>query len=174
MFGKIKCSNCGTENSKKNKFCSQCGNPLSGMMCSKCDMPVGADHTFCPNCGARMTQSVEERGRAASVPEKSGKIRVWQRDPLDFARRFEVSDIKGVFNKKISVMSGTKAIFLQGGRFSGELTPGTYTVGGLTDAIRNLNFGERATVILTDDSDVRLDFRIGGLTRKHPSGANQL
>ena len=163
MFGKIKCSNCGTENSKKSKFCAQCGNPLSGMVCSKCDMPVGADHKFCPNCGARMTQSAEERGRAAPVPEKSGKIRVWQRDPLDFARRFEVSDIKGLFSKKISVMSGTKAIFLQGGRFSGELTPGTYTVGGLTDAIRNLNFGERATVILTDDSDVRLDFRIGGL-----------
>jgi membrane protease subunit (stomatin/prohibitin family) len=163
MFGKIKCSNCGTENSKKSKFCSQCGNPLSGMVCSKCDMPVGADHKFCPNCGARMTQSVEERGRAAQVPEKSGKVRVWQRDPLDFARRFEVSDIKGLFSKKISVMSGTKAIFLQGGRFSGELLPGTYTVGGLTDAIRNLNFGERATVILVDDSDVRLDFRIGGL-----------
>ena len=163
MFGKIKCSNCGTENSKKSKFCSQCGNPLSGMVCSKCDMPVGADHKFCPNCGARMTQSSEERGQAAPVPEKSGKIRVWQRDPLDFARRFEVSDIKGFFSKKISVMSGTKAIFLQAGRFSGELLPGTYTVGGLTDAIRNLNFGERATVILVDDSDVRLDFRIGGL-----------
>ena len=163
MFGKIKCSNCGTENSKKSKFCSQCGNPLSGMVCSKCDMPVGADHKFCPNCGARMTQSAEDRARAAPVPEKSGKIRVWQRDPLDFACRFEVNDIKGVFSKKISVMSGTKAIFLQGGRFSGELLPGTYTVGGLTNAIRNLNFGERATVILTDDSDVRLDFRIGGL-----------
>lgn len=163
MFGKIKCSNCGTENSKKSKFCSQCGNPLSGMVCSKCDMPVGADHKFCPNCGARMTQSAEDRARAAPVPEKSGKIRVWQRDPLDFAHRFEVSDIKGLFSKKISVMSGTKAIFLQGGRFSGELTPGTYTVGGLTDAIRNLNFGERATVILVDNSDVRLDFRIGGL-----------
>jgi len=163
MFGKIKCSNCGTENSKKSKFCSQCGSPLSGMVCSKCDMPVGPDHKFCPNCGARMTQSAEDRVRAAPVPEKSGKVRVWQRDPLDFAHRFEVSDIKGLFSKKISVMSGTKAIFLQGGRFSGELTPGTYTVGGLTDAIRNLNFGERATVILVDDSDVRLDFRIGGL-----------
>ena len=163
MFGKIKCSSCGTENSKKSKFCSQCGSPLSGMVCSKCDMPVGPDHKFCPNCGARMTQSAEDRVRAAPVPEKSGKIRVWQRDPLDFAHRFEVSDIKGLFSKKISVMSGTKAIFLQGGRFSGELTPGTYTVGGLTDAIRNLNFGERATVILVDDSDVGLDFRIGGL-----------
>ncbi|MEA3283118.1 MAG: zinc-ribbon domain-containing protein, partial [Euryarchaeota archaeon] len=163
MFGKIKCSNCGTENSKKSKFCSQCGRPLSRMVCSKCDMPVGADHKFCPNCGARMTQSAEEKVRAAPVPEKSGKIRVWQRGPLDFARRFEVSDIKGLFSKKISVMPGTKAIFLQGGRFSGELTPGTYTVGGLTDAIRNLNFGERATVILVDDSDVRLDFKIGGL-----------
>ncbi len=95
-----------------------------------------------------------------------GKISVWQRNPNDFAERIEVSDIKGFFSKKITVTSGTKAIFLQGGRFFGELPPGTYTVGGLIQVIKTLNLAEKATVILVDDSDVGLYFNIGGLRTK--------
>jgi hypothetical protein len=91
---------------------------------------------------------------------------VWQRNPNDFAHRFEISDIKGLFSKKITVMSGTKAIFMQGGRFFGELPPGTYTVGGLIQVIKTLNIAEKATVILVDDSDVGLDFNISGLRTK--------
>ncbi|MDI6810687.1 MAG: zinc-ribbon domain-containing protein [archaeon] len=165
MFGKIKCSNCGADNDKKSKFCSRCGSPLSGVVCSNCNMPIGANYKFCPNCGASISQ-LEQRSRVTPVPEEMGKIRVWQRNPNDFAHRFEVTDIKGLFSKKITVMSGTKAIFLQGGRFFGELPPGTYTVGGLIQVIKNLNLAEKATVILVDDSDVGLDFNIGGLRTK--------
>jgi hypothetical protein len=166
MFGKIKCSNCGTENDKKSKFCTQCGTPLSGMVCSNCSMPVDATHKFCPHCGARISEFEEPRSTATPVPEEKGEIRVWQRNPNDFAQRFEARDIKGLFSKKITVMSGTKALFLQGGKFLGELPPRTYTVGGLTQAIKNLNFAEKATVILVDDSDVGLEFNIDGLRTK--------
>jgi len=165
MFGKIKCSICGAENDKKSEFCAQCGSPLAGVVCSSCGMQIGANYKFCPNCGATITQLTEQRIRATPAEEK-GKVRLWQRNPNDFAHRFEVSDIKGFFSKKITVMSGTKAIFLQGGRFFGELPPGTYTVGGLTQVIKTLNLAEKATVILVDDSDVGLDFNIGGLRTK--------
>jgi len=163
MFGKIKCSVCGAENDKKSKFCSQCGSPLAGVVCSNCGMTIRANYKFCPNCGAPITQFTEQGSRAVPTAEEKGKIRVWQRNPNDFAQRFEVSDIKGFFSKKLTVMPGTKALFLQGGRFSGELPPGTYTVGGLIQVIKTLNLAEKATVILVDDSDVGLDFNIGGL-----------
>ena len=126
-------------------------------------MTIRANYKFCPNCGAPITQFTEQGSRAVPTAEEKGKIRVWQRNPNDFAQRFEVSDIKGFFSKKLTVMPGTKALFLQGGRFSGELPPGTYTVGGLIQVIKTLNLAEKATVILVDDSDVGLDFNIGGL-----------
>ena len=166
MFSKLKCSNCGAANDKKSKFCSVCGKPLAGIVCSSCGTQIGADHKFCPNCGATVTQLTEQGSRAIPAAKDIGKIRVWQRNPNDFAHRFEVSDIKGIFSKKITVMSGTKAIFLQGGRFFGELPPGTYTVGGLIQMIKTLNIAEKATVILVDDSDVGLDFNISGLRTK--------
>ncbi len=166
MFGKIKCSSCGADNDKKSKFCSRCGSPLSGITCSSCGTPIGPNQKFCPNCGARIGEFEEPRSSATPVVEEKGKIRVWQRNLNDFAQRLEVSDIKGLFSKKLTVMSGTKAIFLQGGKFFGELPPGTYTVGGLTQAIKNLNLAEKATVILVDDSDVSLNFSIGGLRTK--------
>ena len=162
MFGKLKCSNCGAENDKKSKFCSRCGSPLAGIVCSSCGMQIGANYKFCPNCGATITQFTEQRSGAAPA-EEMGKIRLWQRNPNNFAQRFEVRDIKGFFSKKITVMSGTKAIFLQGGRFFGELPPGTYTVGGLIQVIKTLNLAEKATVILVDDSDIGLNFSTGGL-----------
>lgn len=166
MFSKLKCSNCGAANDKKSKFCSECGNPLAGIVCSSCGMQIGAAYKFCPNCGATITQVTEQRSSTTHVSEERGKIRVWQRNPNDFAHRFEISDIKGLFSKKITVMSGTKAIFLQGGRFFGELPPGTYTVGGLIQVIKTLNIAEKATVILVDNSDVGLDFNISGLRTK--------
>jgi ribosomal protein L40E len=166
MFGKIKCSNCGALNDKKSTFCLQCGSPLSGTTCSSCGKPLGQNVDFCPHCGARISDVAERRGDVTPVVEEKGKVRAWQRNPNDFARRFEVSDIKGLFSKKITVMSGTKALFLQGGRFSGELPPGTYTVGGLTQVIKTLNLAEKATVILVDDADVGLDFSIGSLRTK--------
>jgi hypothetical protein len=167
MFGRVTCSNCGAANDKKSTFCSQCGSPLGGMVCGSCGMQIGANYKFCPKCGATISQ-FEEHGRRVTPPaaEEVGKIRVWKRNPNDFAHRFEVSDIKGIFSKKITVMSGTKAIFLQGGRFSGVLPPGTYTVGGLIQTITTLNLADKATVILVDDSDVGLDFAIGGLRTK--------
>ena len=71
---------------------------------------------------------------------------MWTRQPADFARRFELEDIKGTFRKHIAVEQGTKAIFLQGGKFLGELLPGNYDAGGLLLPSR-LHTIDRAAVV---------------------------
>ncbi len=162
-FGKIKCSNpkCGAENSKNDKFCSACGSNLSNTVCSGCGAKIGQGEKFCPECGARITPiPVDARSKETPVPTLDEKIKLWSRQPQDFARRFELDDIKGIFRKHVTVEQGTKAIFLQGGRFMGELIPGMYDAGGLLKRIGNLNFSETATVIVVEGSDTRLEFEI--------------
>jgi RNA polymerase subunit RPABC4/transcription elongation factor Spt4 len=165
MFGKINCSKCGAKIDPNSRFCSQCGSPLfSESVCTNCGRSIEPDYKFCPSCGA--SSQFIEVGRREILPPREEKIATWQRGPNDFARRFEVSDIKGIFSKNITIISGTKAILLQEGRFCGELPPGRYNVGGLISRIKNLNWVERTTVILVDDADVGLNFNIGGLRTK--------
>ena len=164
MFGKLKCDNCGTTNDKNSEYCSQCGNILAKAMCNACGSEITSDQAFCPGCGSKLSQLDESRKSQENiVTQDNEKIKMWSRGPLDFAKRIEVTDIKGTFKKNITVEQGTKALFLQGGRFTGELIPGTYNVGGLIKTIENLNFSEKAIVILTDNSDVRININVSGL-----------
>lgn len=51
---KIKCPNCGKENSKDSKFCNNCGTKLNvDYYCKNCGTKLDADSKFCPNCGTR-------------------------------------------------------------------------------------------------------------------------
>ncbi|MHC1599576.1 MAG: SPFH domain-containing protein [Candidatus Methanospirareceae archaeon] len=91
------------------------------------------------------------------------KTRVWNREPNEFARRLDISDIEGLFGKHITIEHGTQALFLQGGRFAGELPPGTYKdIGGVIKALK-IDVAEKATVILVDVGDVSLDLHIEDL-----------
>jgi len=167
MFDTIKCRSCGAENKKNSKFCAQCGQLMAGQLCSKCGQPVRAGATFCSGCGAK----VEAPGiyASATYPEEFpdlSKSNVWQRRPSDLAHRFEAADLNSYFaglTKKITVMQGTKAIFLQGGKYQGDLPPGTYTADSLLEFLKTLNFYEKTTIILVDDGDIPVDFSIGGL-----------
>ena len=165
-LGKVKCNSCGTENESGSKFCSDCGNSISVSVCSNCGTEIEPNAKFCPNCGLNIKETpADDRSKANPIPVQE-KIKMWSRGPDDFARRFEIDDIKGTFKKHISVEQGTRAIFLQGGKFTGELIAGTYDGGGLLKKIENLNFAEKATVILVDVSDTRLKFDIGELRTK--------
>lgn len=168
MFGfdKIKCKSCGNENDKDNKFCPKCGTNISKTVCSGCGAQLSQGSKFCPQCGSNIFATpAEDRSEEKPVPQIE-KIKMWSRQPDDFARRFELDDIKGTFRKHVTVEQGTKAIFLQGGKFFGELLPGNYDAGGLLKKIGNLNFSETATVIILDGSDTRLNFKIGDLRTK--------
>lgn len=91
---------------------------------------------------------------------RHGKIRVWKREPNEFARRLEISDIKGLFRKHLTIEHGTQALFLQGGRFAGVLPPETYKdIGGVIKALK-IDVAEKTTVILVDVGDVFLDLYI--------------
>jgi hypothetical protein len=135
--------------------------------CSKCGAKIGPANKFCPECGSAIRPVAGDlRSRATPAHPLEGSIKMWQRKPEDFARRFELEDIKGTFRKHITVEQGTKAIFLQGGKFLGELFPGNYDAGGLLQRIGDLNMSEKATVIILDGSDSRLNFKIGSLRTK--------
>jgi len=169
MFGvgTSKCRSCGAENKKESKFCSQCGQLVSGQLCGKCGQPVRSGATFCSSCGAPVQQAGTDS--SATYPEAYpdlSKSNVWQRRPNDLAHRFEVADLNSYFlgaTKKITVMQGTKAIFLQGGKYMGDLPPGTYTAGGLVEFLKTLNLFEKTIIILVDDGDIPVDFSIGEL-----------
>ncbi len=166
MFNKIKCRSCGAENKENSKFCSQCGQLIAGQICSSCGQPVRYGAAFCSNCGT----PVQATGQTSSTyPEEFpdlSKSNVWQRRPNDLAHRFEVADLNSYFlglTKKITVMQGTKAIFLQGGKYLGDLPPGTYTAASLLEFLKTLNLYEKTTIILVDDGDIPVDFSIGSL-----------
>jgi hypothetical protein len=167
MFDTIKCRSCGAENKKNSKFCAQCGQLVSGQLCSKCGLPVRAGAAFCSGCGAKA--EAPSTYASATYPEEFvdlSKSNVWQRRPNDLAHRFEASDLNSYFaglTKKITVMQGTKAIFLQGGKYQGDLPPGTYTADSLLEFLKTLNFYEKTTIILVDDGDIPIDFSIGQL-----------
>ncbi|MEO8596000.1 MAG: adenylate/guanylate cyclase domain-containing protein [Candidatus Solibacter sp.] len=50
------CSNCGTDNSTRVKFCSECGSPM-GIPCPECDFRNARDAATCGDCG-RSLQAV--------------------------------------------------------------------------------------------------------------------
>jgi len=166
-FGTVKCGSCGADNKKESKFCSCCGHLISGQLCGKCGQPVRSGSPFCSSCGT----SVQQTTTASSAPypdasQNLSKLNIWQRRPNDLAHRFEVSDLNSFFlgaTKKVTVMQGTKAIFLQGGKYMGDLPPGTYTAGGLVEFLKTLNLFEKTTIILVDDGDIPVDFSIGEL-----------
>ena len=167
MFDTIKCRSCGAENKKDSKFCAQCGQLVSGQICGKCGLPVRAGAMFCSGCGAKA--EAPSTYASATYPEEFvdlSKSNVWQRRPNDLAHRFEASDLNSYFagvTKKITVMQDTKAIFLQGGKYQGDLPPGTYTADSLIEFLKTLNFYEKTTIILVDDGDIPIDFSIGEL-----------
>ena len=166
MFNKIKCRSCGAENKENSKFCSQCGQLHCWSDLSNCGQPVRYGAAFCSNCAT----PVQATGQTSSTyPEEFpdlSKSNVWQRRPNDLAHRFEVADLNSYFlglTKKITVMQGTKALFLQGGKYLGDLPPGTYTAASLLEFLKTLNLYEKTTIILVDDGDIPVDFSIGSL-----------
>jgi predicted ATPase/class 3 adenylate cyclase len=62
------CPGCGTECGASQKFCGECGGPLTAA-CPACGSPQPPGHKFCGDCGAALTADV------ASVPAATGTER---------------------------------------------------------------------------------------------------
>ena len=61
------CSNCGTENKARRKFCLQCGSSLAAA-CATCGSPLEAEARFCGECGAPVGRIGAAAVPAVAVP----------------------------------------------------------------------------------------------------------
>lgn len=56
----IVCTNCGTHIPDYSKYCTNCGNEITGsslhnmMYCSKCGNEINSETSYCPSCGSRI------------------------------------------------------------------------------------------------------------------------
>ena len=127
---KITCS-CGHENPAGSQFCGSCGKRLGGQangVCPACGAKLDPGAAFCGKCGAKLLDSPQTI-KTADTSKELGKNRQWMRMPGDFAQRFDIQDLRGVFAKRLTVEQGTKAILLQGGIYKGALPAGVYNLG---------------------------------------------
>src|SRR6266851_5553846 len=64
----MRCSGCGSENSRDAAFCEQCGARLQ-TICRSCRTPAGPAAKFCRSCGASLSDDRTQKGpeRASST-----------------------------------------------------------------------------------------------------------
>ncbi|MDG6249434.1 zinc-ribbon domain-containing protein [Methanocalculus sp.] len=155
--GSKQCLKCGKTLERDAKFCSQCGTKSEAYVCNNCGSSIPPDAKYCPGCGTSVRPS--RLGKfVGSNEEDFTRTRQWRRKPGDFASRFEVEDLRGIFKKTVTVAEGTRALLFQGGAYQGDLRPGYYDIGTFLEAHLPINLDDRATIVLVDDGIVTLDF----------------
>lgn len=163
----IDCPHCGKEIPKESRFCPKCGSPVStakmNTTCPTCGKELPAGANFCSSCGTKITAAPTVE-RTADSTKTQGKNREWARVPGDFAQRFEIFDLKGIFSKKFTVEQGERAIFLEGGVYKGALFAGVYNFGSV---FSQFNLQNRASLIIVDAGTVPVYFQIPGLRTKN-------
>ena len=163
----INCPHCGKEIPKESRFCPKCGSPVStakkNTTCPTCGKELPAGANFCSSCGTKITAAPTVE-RTADSTKVQGKNREWARVPGDFAQRFEILDLKGIFSKKFTVEQGERAIFLEGGVYKGALSAGVYNFGSV---FSQFNLQNRASLIIVDAGTVPVYFQIPGLRTKN-------
>jgi hypothetical protein len=151
-FVNQRCPNCGKPISKHAEFCNGCGCPTSEgwSTCHKCGSSVGSDSTFCWKCGGE--QSAEDR--KAFYGDR------WNRSPLEFARRVELSIPEQTFHKGVQVDEGTMALLFQNGKFQGVLEPGYHTLSNFVSRFLGMDKGSQAHAVLLDARSAEVDFML--------------
>ena len=113
---------------------------------------------FCGKCGTRL-EAAPTVSKTARPSKELGKNHAWVRYPGDFAQKFDISDISGVFSKALTVEQGTRALFIQGGVYKGVLDAGVYTFGSIFSSLR---IDSKVTVIIVDAGTINLTFDTHG------------
>jgi len=153
------CSQCNAPMEPDAKFCPHCGAKVGASSCIKCGGSIPADAKFCPSCGADQRTSTL-RSLVGLDDDDFSRKNEWKRSPEDFARRFEVDDLRGMLKKTITVAEGTRALLFQGGAFVGDLPSGHYSIGTILDAKLPINLDNRASVVLVDDGIIPVNFTV--------------
>lgn len=151
LFSDI-CPDCGNRVSKRARFCSKCGRgaPDGWFKCPQCGKWVGNDSAFCPHCNHPLFP--EDRIDLAGG--------VWARKSGEFARRFELDDVRFIKENGLMVQEGTVAVLLDGGKEVKELGPGRHNP---TGTLRSINwFGNppprSAVMVDAGECVFRVDF----------------
>ena len=151
LFSDI-CPKCGSKVSKRARFCSNCGHgaPDGWFKCPQCGKWVGNDSKFCPHCNHPLFP--EDRIDLAGG--------VWARKGDEFARLFELDDVRFIKENGLMVQEGTMAILLDGGKEVAELGSGRHYP---TGSLRSINwFGNPPprSAIMVDSGECifRVDF----------------
>ncbi len=151
LFSDI-CPDCGNKVSKRARFCSKCGRgaPDGWFKCPQCGKWVGNDSAFCPHCNHPLFP--EDRIDLAGG--------VWARKSGEFARRFELDDVRFIKENGLMVQEGTVAVLLDGGKEVKELGPGRHNP---TGTLRSINwFGNppprSAVMVDAGECVFRVDF----------------
>lgn len=153
------CPKCNTPMEPDAKFCPHCGAKVGASSCTKCGGNIPAEAKFCPACGA--DQRTSKIGSFVGLDDEDfSRQREWKRSPEDFARRFEVEDLRGMLKKTVTVAEGTRALLFQGGAFVADLPSGHYSIGNIIDAKLPINLDNRASVVLVDDGVIPVDFTV--------------
>jgi len=146
------CPECGNKVSKRARFCSKCGHgaPNGWFKCPQCGKWMRSDAKYCSSCNHPLFP--EDRIDLAGG--------VWARKPGEFARRFELDDVRFIKKNGLMVQEGTIAVLLDGGKEVKELGPGRHHPLG---TLRSLNwFGNpppRAAIMVDAGECVfRIDF----------------
>ena len=146
------CPQCGNKVSKKARFCSKCGRgaPDGWFKCPQCGKWVGNDSKFCPHCNHPLFP--EERIDLAGG--------VWARKPGEFARRFELDDVRFIKENGIMVQEGTVAVLLDGGKEVKELGPGRHYPTGTLRSVNWFGNPPPRSAIMVDAGECvfRVDF----------------
>ena len=67
----MKCTNCGTENNSKAKFCIECGKKLVQISsCPNCGAKINPNVKFCSNCGFNLSSKTNNVVQNNSVTEE--------------------------------------------------------------------------------------------------------
>lgn len=152
-----KCINpeCDQRVKKGAKFCPKCGSgaPKGKAVCGQCRAEVRTSAKFCPKCGA----DLKEVARPMVFDDR------WARQPEDFAVRLDDKYVRGWLTKPLIVEHGTRAIFLQRGKYKGELREGKHNMGGFLKTLNHFMMDQAITVILLDAGDVTIDLENAGL-----------
>jgi len=157
FFDSVKCPVCGSKVKGNLNFCGDCGSKIE------------KDKTRCKHCGGETTvgKFCNLCGKSlVHVAEPELKKMLWTRGPSDIAARIAIDDISGFLKKRVAVTEGTKALFFQGGRFFGDLGPGTHDVGGI---LQNLSGKEAAYLVYFDTSDINLSFSVEQIRTADPT-----
>jgi class 3 adenylate cyclase len=70
----MRCSNCGTDNAPRSRFCNQCATPFK-KRCAKCAFENTAEARFCVQCAAPLDTAAPTRTEAETRDALTGERR---------------------------------------------------------------------------------------------------